>query len=72
MTVGEMFDHEKITIQHVIDIQDESEYWDRAGRFVEENWETEFRSLTSNQQKWMNAIYDNLVEMRIKRKNVFR
>jgi hypothetical protein len=71
MTLEEMFAAEKIEEQHLIDIQDESEYWGRAGSFILDNWSRDYSRLSMSQGQWVDSILDDLIEMRIERKSVF-
>ena len=67
MTVQEFFEAEKIFKSDVVAMQDESEYWEKAGNFVLENWDEEVNSLTQKQANWLDRILEDLVEKRLKR-----
>lgn len=65
MTVGELFESDKITKEFVDKISGESLYMESVERFLLENWHREIENLSDNQAAWMHKIYDDLVERRI-------
>ena len=65
MTVKEFFEAEKITEQHLLDIQDESQYWEKAGLFVLDNWSSKIEDLSSKQAAWLDKIHEEMTERRI-------
>jgi hypothetical protein len=71
MTVGQMFAAEKITKDHLTLIREESDYWNKSGIFMLEQWEIEFQYLSPAQAKWVQKILDDMTEMRIEKRSVF-
>lgn len=65
MTVEELFETEKITVEHVSNIQEESPYWEKAGAFIMEKWEESVDRLSPKQFTWMHKILEELTERRI-------
>lgn len=68
MTVAEYFAAEKLTMNHVNNIRDESDYWEKAGVFVLDNWDRDLESLSHKQVEWLSRIQDDLTEKRIEGK----
>jgi hypothetical protein len=65
MTVGELFESDKITKEVVISASDESDYMGKASDFIVENWNKEVEKLTEKQYNWAHKILEDLVERRI-------
>lgn len=64
-TVGELFSEEKITYGNIIDIADESGYWQTCSDFILNNWDESAIGLTMRQFNWMQKILEDVVEWRI-------
>lgn len=71
-TVEDVFSEEKITKEHIEEMAEESEYWEKASRFIVQNWTFAVRHLSEAQANWMGKIVDDLVEMRIENKGIFK
>jgi hypothetical protein len=71
LTIGELFDHEKITKDHLSLIKEESGYWMRAGDFILQKWDTRVSAMTHAQTRWADDILESMTEMRIERKGIF-
>lgn len=65
MKVSELFESEKISKEDVINMADESSYWQSSSDFVINNWNREIESMTNKQVSWLTRIHDDLTEMRI-------
>ncbi|MDH4163298.1 MAG: hypothetical protein OEW15_11515 [Nitrospirota bacterium] len=65
MTVGEWFEGDKIMREDVTLLGEESEYNEKAARFILEKWETDADDLTPKQSAWAGRILDDMVERRI-------
>lgn len=68
MTVGELFEAEKIDKDFLNDLSDESKYWEGAVSFVLEKWTTDADRLSPKQGKWLTSILEDCVERRIEGK----
>lgn len=72
MTVEEWFAKENITKDHVVLIAEESDYWDKSSRFVVGNWQNDVNLLSEKQASWLTRIYEDLVELKIEGRGLFR
>lgn len=68
MTVGELFEADKITKDFLNLMADESSYWQGAASFVLEKWDTDADRLSPKQGKWLTSILEDCVEKRIEGK----
>lgn len=66
MTVGEYFEAEKVTMQDVEDMSEESEYWASASNFTLKTWVDDIEGMSAKQVNWLSKIRDDLIERRIR------
>lgn len=66
MTVQEWFEGDKIFLEDVNAMAEESEYSANAAKFIGEKWNTDADDLTEKQSTWAGNILDDMVERRIK------
>lgn len=66
MTLQEYFQTDKVTMEMVEERSDESDYWGSAYSFVYNNRHRDVESLSPKQSKWMDDIFEDMVEWRIK------
>lgn len=71
MRVSEMFLVEKIAMEHLELIREESPYWEDACSFAILNWNRDTNHLTAKQFKWVEKIVEDITEMRIEKTGVF-
>jgi hypothetical protein len=65
MTVEELFEVEKITLEMIQERSCESSYWDNVSDFIEDVWEKEAEGLTERQYDWVHRILEDMTEYRI-------
>ena len=68
MTIGELFEKEKIDRDFMWDRFDDEPYWAKAKSFIEDNWNTNIESMSLKQGAWVTKILDDCVEKRIEGK----
>jgi hypothetical protein len=66
MTVGELFEGDKVRIEMLEERAEESEYLNACYSFIENNWDQDCGRLSAKQISWMHKILENMVEWRIK------
>lgn len=70
-TLGQTFIDEgwrdPIDLAHFIETHWDSDYWQSAWNFINENWTTELNALTAKQKKWAEKILDDCVERKLER-----
>ena len=65
MKLKELFAVEKITKDHLVNMADESSYWDTASDFILNNWEVDVNFLSEKQIQWAHKILEDMTERRI-------
>jgi len=65
MTVQELFEAEKITLEKLQEVADETDYWEKAINFVRSYWRAPVITLSQKQKNWITKIHEDLTERRI-------
>lgn len=65
MTIGELFEAEKLTKDLVAGAGDINSYYEKACDFIIENWNTNTNDLSEAQYRWCGKIHEDLTEKRI-------
>jgi hypothetical protein len=65
MTVGELFESDKITKELVQAAEDFGGYYVTSSKFIHENWNKDVEDLSEKQFAWAHKILEDLVEKRI-------
>lgn len=65
MTIQQWFTSDKVDLDFLDDLADDSDYWRSCYKFVYENWDKEVSELSEKQGAWASKILDDCVEKRI-------
>lgn len=65
MKVKDYLETEKITEEMVINVADESDYWQSGSDFLINNWDRDLENLSPKQKSWLVKMTDDLAEKRI-------
>lgn len=66
VSVKEMFAKEKIDMNFLeTKMDDKSEYWGKALKFMNDNWEKDTKLLSEKQMKWAKGILSDCIEKKI-------
>ncbi len=65
MTIQELFESEKLSLEFLEAQVDGNAYWDSVNSFIKYNWKRDVASLSVKQAAWVSRIVDDLTEIRI-------
>lgn len=65
ITVEEYFQEEKLDKDDVFYASELSDYWEKSGEFVIQNWDEHTQDLSVKQFIWLERIRNDMAEMRI-------
>ena len=71
MNLGQLFEDEHFTLEHLEKVEDKNEYWYSSIQFVRDKWNTDLVTMSEKQFKWAHKILEDLIEMRCTNRELF-